>query len=81
MWTVYIIEAENGKYYTGITTDIQNRFRKHLAGKGAKFFRTSKPKQILYQKQCLDKSEALKLEASIKKLSKVEKKKLVRGGD
>ena len=29
-WSVYIIEADDRSYYTGITTDINKRFQKHL---------------------------------------------------
>jgi len=77
-WFVYIIEAKNGFLYTGITTDLERRFSEHQDGpKGAKFFRRSPPKKIRYSKGGLDHSEALRLEAKIKKLSRLEKLKLV----
>jgi len=37
-WYVYIIEAENGKLYTGIAKDPKKRFEKHKKGKGGKVF-------------------------------------------
>ena len=73
-WDVYIVEAENGKLYTGIARDCHKRFEEHLSSpKGAKFFRSTKPKRILYVEKAKDRSEASKREAAIKKLSRVQK--------
>jgi putative endonuclease len=73
-WFVYIIEAENGFLYTGITKDLERRFSEHQEGpKAAKFFRRSPPKKIHYSKGGLNHSEALKLEAQIKKMCRWEK--------
>ena len=82
-WFIYIIEAQNGSLYTGITTDIQRRWLEHQSvgaksTKAAKFFRTSKPKSILYIELAKDRSEASKKEAQIKKLTKQKKLALVK---
>ena len=42
-WFVYLLECENGKIYTGITTDVTRRFDEHLKGTGAKFTRANLP--------------------------------------
>ena len=77
-WFVYIVEAENGHYYTGITTDVKRRFSEHRnKQKGARFFNTSSAKQIVYQEQHPDRSHASKREAAIKKLSRQAKIKLI----
>ena len=34
-WFVYLLECQNGKIYTGITTDLNRRFDEHLKGTGA----------------------------------------------
>ena len=47
-WQVYIIEASDGKLYTGITTNIQKRWLSHQQGSGAKFFRARSPKALRY---------------------------------
>jgi putative endonuclease len=45
-WFVYIIEADNGKLYTGITTDLSRRFKQHQQHNGgARFFHTSAAKK------------------------------------
>ena len=32
MWIVYILRCADGKYYTGCTSDLEDRIRKHKAG-------------------------------------------------
>lgn len=77
-WFVYIIEAENGHLYTGITTDIERRFQEHQQGKkGARFFKTSPAKQLVYSEPQADRSKASKREATIKKLSRIQKLALI----
>jgi len=70
-WFVYIVEAENGTLYTGITTDLERRFSEHQSKKsGARFFHTSPAKQMVYHEPHPDRSSASKREAAIKKLSR-----------
>ncbi len=77
-WFVYIIEADNGHFYTGITTDISRRFQEHQQQqKGARFFRTSAAKKLVYQEPHPDRSSASKREAAIKKLSRQAKIALI----
>ncbi len=35
-WFLYLIRTADNRLYTGITTDVERRFRQHQAGKGAK---------------------------------------------
>lgn len=79
-WWVYVLLTESGRLYTGISTDIERRFAEHCdlkKAKGAKFFRTEKPIKIVYREQHLNRSEASKREAAIKKLSRQAKCELV----
>ncbi len=77
-WFVYIIEAENGHFYTGITTDIERRFSEHQSKQGgARFFHTSSAKQIVFQEPHPDRSSASKREAAIKKLPRKAKIELI----
>ncbi len=78
-WFVYIVEAENGHFYTGITTDIARRFSQHQSKQGgARFFHTSAAKKLVYQESQPNRSEASKREAAIKKLSRKEKITLIK---
>ncbi len=79
-WTVYIIETENGKLYTGIAKDLERRFEAHKNQKGARFFHFSSPQKILYSELHPNRSEASKREASIKKLSRTQKLALIAEG-
>lgn len=75
-WYVYILRCENNSLYTGITTDVERRFEQHRDGKGAKYTRIYKPIKIevVFTKET--KSQALKEEIRIKKLTKLEKERL-----
>jgi putative endonuclease len=69
--------CDNGAYYTGYTTDVDRRFKMHKTGKGAKYTRAHKPKAIVYIEEFKTKSEAIKRECAIKKLTHKEKEELV----
>lgn len=73
----YIILTENNTLYCGYTDDIDKRFQAHLEGKGAKYTRANKPIKVVYQKEFATKSDAMKEEARIKKLTHQEKLKLI----
>lgn len=67
-WLLYLIEAEDGSLYCGITTNVERRFEQHVKGQGAKYFRGRAPIKIAYQVGGLTRSEACKLEPKVKKL-------------
>lgn len=73
----YIILTEKNTFYCGYTDDVQKRFQAHLEGKGAKYTRANKPVKLVYQKEFDTKSDAMKEEARIKKLTHLEKLKLI----
>ncbi len=73
----YIILTEKNTFYCGYTDDVQKRFQAHLEGKGAKYTRANKPVRLVYQKEFDTKSDAMKEEARIKKLTHQEKLKLI----
>ena len=75
-WFVYLLECANGRLYTGITTNLAERFLKHSSGKGAMFTRLNRPSRMIAAKRCEDRSEASKLEWAIKKLSPEKKRAL-----
>lgn len=77
---IYIIECENNKLYTGITTDYKRRFREHLGleKNGAKFTKSFKPIKILLLYTTEGRSNASKLECRIKKLNRLEKESIIK---
>lgn len=77
-WKVYIIQAKSGKLYTGITNNLDRRFADHLnCRKGARFFRFSGPKKVLFQETYSNRSEATQREIQIKKMSRMQKLDLI----
>ncbi|WP_111980173.1 GIY-YIG nuclease family protein [Algibacillus agarilyticus] len=76
-WFLYLIEAQDSSLYCGITTDVERRFKQHVEGLGAKYFRGRKPLQVVFQVGGLTRSEASKLEPRIKKLTRKNKLRLV----
>ena len=76
-WFVYMIETKNGMLYTGISKDVLRRFQEHRdSKKGAKFFRRSPPKKVLFTEGAFTLSKALKRERVIKGLTREEKLEL-----
>lgn len=74
VWFVYLLECVNGRLYTGITPDLDERFRKHAAGKGAMFTRLNKPLRMIAAIPCTDRSEASRLERLMKGLAPMQKR-------
>lgn len=73
-WCVYMIKSfKDGSIYTGISTDYKRRIEIHNKGKGAKYTRGRGPWYLMTSLEASTKSEALKKEAKIKKLSKEQK--------
>ena len=78
-WKLYILRCADNTLYTGITTDVDKRFRTHSSGKGAKYTRGRGPLELVYREKCGDHSTALKRELEIKALTREEKELLIKG--
>lgn len=77
----YILLTVNNKLYCGYTDDPEKRFQSHLSGKASKFTRANKPVKFVYTKQYLTKSEAMKEEYRIKRLSRKQKEELIQANN
>lgn len=78
-WFVYLIECSDGSVYTGIATDVQARYEKHVTGKGARYTRARKPVSLLASFEVADRSSALRAEYRVKQLTAGEKRALAAG--
>ncbi len=79
-WSVYIILCDDGSLYTGVSTDVERRFREHRDLKiGAKYFNGRRPLEVVFRDDGHTRSSACRREAAIKKLSRTEKLSLVHG--
>jgi putative endonuclease len=72
-WSVYIVLCKDGTLYTGVTNNLDKRLEAHNKGKGAKYTKGRTPVVLVACLGQLTKSEAYKLEYSIKKLPKNDK--------
>lgn len=77
-WFVYIIKCSDNTLYTGITVDVQARIRVHNSGSGSKYVKPRRPATLVYEEECLSRSEATKRELEIKKLSKQQKLRIIK---
>ncbi|MBI4563166.1 MAG: GIY-YIG nuclease family protein [Planctomycetes bacterium] len=72
-WTVYILRCGDGTLYTGITTDLEARIRRHESGRGAKYVRGRGVAALHHWETCATRSAALRREAQIRRLSRAQK--------
>src|SRR3989344_7749031 len=48
MYFLYLMLCRDNSIYTGITTDLERRFKEHQNGEGSKYVRARGAKKILY---------------------------------
>jgi putative endonuclease len=77
IWWVYMVRAENGHLYTGISTDPARRFLQHQKGKGARFFNRSPAQALVWTEVCPVHADALRREIAIKAMGKTAKERLI----
>ena len=74
----YILLCKDKTLYSGIARELAKRERVHNTGKGSKYVRAHGGGKIIYTEKFWSKSKALKREAAVKKLSKLQKLELVK---
>lgn len=77
MFYTYILECNDGTYYTGWTNNLERRVTTHNKGLGAKYTKSRLPVKVIYFESFETKSDAMKREMAIKRLSRKEKKILI----
>ena len=73
-----MLRCVDGSLYTGIAKDVQARLALHQSGRGAVYTRGRGPLKLVYKKNKLTCSQALKQEHALKRLKKQEKEKLLK---
>ena len=74
---VYILLCGDGSFYTGYTKDLDARTRLHQSGNGAKYTKSHQPITVAYAETFTSRSEAMRRERDIKRLSHQQKLDLV----
>ncbi|KLU60001.1 GIY-YIG nuclease superfamily protein [Peptococcaceae bacterium CEB3] len=78
---VYLLRCRDDSLYCGVTTDLARRLREHNQGRGAKYTSGRVPVSLARAWRVNSRSEALRLEAGIKKCSRKKKEELIRSAD
>lgn len=73
---VYILECNDGSFYTGITNNLAQRLKIHRAGKGSKYVRAKLPVRLVYKEIYPNKASASRREYELKQLSHQQKLQL-----
>lgn len=77
MWYVYILKTESGKFYTGITDNLQRRFNEHQSGKGGHYTKYDRVEILLYSEKFDNRQKAEDREKQIKRWSRNKKRALI----
>jgi putative endonuclease len=77
-WCLYVLQCNDGTYYTGITTDVVRRLNEHnTSSKGAKYTKPRRPARLVYWVDYEDRSTAQKAEYKFKQLTRKQKEKII----
>jgi predicted GIY-YIG superfamily endonuclease len=79
-WQVYVLECDDGSYYTGVTNNLPNRMKLHSSGKGAKYTRMHPPKRVLLTLPAATRNEAQQIETWLKGRDHASKTRFVSEG-
>ena len=72
----YLVRCSDNSLYAGWTNNIEKRLKSHNAGTGAKYTKSRRPVTLAYLEEFDTKSEAMKREAALKKMTHQQKEEL-----
>ena len=70
---VYLLRCADGSLYCGWTTDVERRLGQHQAGTASRYTSARRPVEVAWSRAMGSRSEAMREEARIKRLSRDEK--------
>ncbi|MDR2979780.1 MAG: GIY-YIG nuclease family protein [Bacteroidales bacterium] len=76
---MYILECNNGCYYTGSTNDLERRLAEHQNGEGANFTKKHLPVKLVYFEEFQRIDEAFYREKQVQGWSRKKKEALING--
>jgi putative endonuclease len=74
---VYILRCADRSLYTGITKDLERRLAQHQAGRASRYTRARRPVTLVWSREVVSWSGALREEMRIKALSRSQKEDLL----
>lgn len=80
MYFVYILKTSGNTLYIGQTNDLEKRVREHRekSARSAKYIKYFNSFELVYSESYAGRSEAMKREAQLKKLSRSQKETFIR---
>ena len=69
-WHLYVLQCVDGSFYTGVTNDLERRFKMHQAGRASRYTRTRRPVELVYHEPCKSRTQALVRECAVKAFSR-----------
>lgn len=77
-WYFYVLLCSDNSLYAGITTNLKRRLNEHNSNsKGAKYTKTRRPVELVYQLEFPDRSSASKAEYGFKSLNRKMKMEII----
>lgn len=73
-----MILCSDDSLYTGISTDVARRFQQHATQKGAKYFRSCQPLELVFVEAGHNRSSASQRELQIKAMKRDEKLQMIK---
>jgi putative endonuclease len=73
---VYLLRCGDDSLYCGWTSDLERRLAEHAAGTGSRYTRSRLPVEVAWSRPMASRSEAMREEARIKRLSRAQKLRL-----
>jgi putative endonuclease len=75
-----MIECDDGSFYTGYCRNLSRRVKQHVMGRGARYLRIHKPRELVYVEEFGSRVEAMRRERCIKLYSRARKLELKGSG-
>jgi putative endonuclease len=79
MYFCYLLRCSDGSLYTGFTTDLERRLKKHNQGKAAKYTASRRPVSLVWSEPQPTLSAARRREAQLRHWSHDRKQALAAG--
>jgi len=80
MYYIYLIQCNDGSFYTGVTSNLKRRFQEHKTKSGSWHTKIYRPIKIIYTEEYQTKLEALEREKQIKGWRREKKLNLIKFG-
>ena len=76
---VYILKCADGSYYTGCTTNLEQRIGQHKAGTFSGYTSTRLPVEVVWCAEFQDIHDAIDYERKLKRWSRAKKEAVING--